>query len=221
MGVMIQVIAALQFQPDPARADQPNDCRHAHVPVQDIECVGHVLRQRLRQNGMKKHLDPVRSNGAQCVLRAGVGILNILGLEFAEFNVASHAIVGHVEQPSPFCPNITATADGTQVWFTLKDVGKTVAFNAHPPFNVLKVLDTGPITNHVNFARTPDGQFAHVTVGGLNEVKVFRTSDFQQVATVPVGKLPHGVWPSGDGSHIYVGLENDDKLAAIDRRPKR
>jgi YVTN family beta-propeller protein len=33
---------------------------------------------------------------------------------------------------------------------------------------------------------------------------------------VPVGKLPHGVWPSGDGTRIYVGLENDDKLAAID-----
>jgi YVTN family beta-propeller protein len=28
--------------------------------------------------------------------------------------------------------------------------------------------------------------------------------------------LPHGVWPSGDGSRIYVGLENADALAAID-----
>jgi YVTN family beta-propeller protein len=132
------------------------------------------------------------------------------------FDVASHAIVGHVAQPSPFCPNIAATADGMQVWFTLKDIGKTVAFNARPPFNILKVIDTGPITNHVNFAHTPKGMFAYVTVGGLNEVKVYRTSDFQQVATVPVGKLPHGVWPSGDGTRIYVGLENDDKLAAID-----
>lgn len=31
-----------------------------------------------------------------------------------------------------------------------------------------------------------------------------------------MGKLPHGVWPSGDGTRIYVGLENDDALAAID-----
>jgi YVTN family beta-propeller protein len=50
----------------------------------------------------------------------------------------------------------------------------------------------------------------------LNEVKVFRTDDFQQVATVPVGKLPHGIWPSGDGTRVYVGLENQDALAAID-----
>ncbi|WP_066820406.1 YncE family protein [Sphingomonas mali] len=132
------------------------------------------------------------------------------------FDVASHSIVGHVQQPSPFCPNIAVNADGTQVWFTLKDVGKTVAFNAKPPFNILKVIDTGPITNHVNFAHTAKGSFAYVTVGGLNEVKVFRTIDFAQVATIPVGKLPHGVWPSGDGSRIYVGLENDDQLAAID-----
>ena len=78
------------------------------------------------------------------------------------------------------------------------------------------MIDTGPITNHVNFAVTPKGQFAYVTVGGLNMVKVFRTKDFAQVAIVPVGKLPHGIWPSGDGSRIYVGLENDDKLAVID-----
>ena len=55
-----------------------------------------------------------------------------------------------------------------------------------------------------------------MTVGGLNEVKVFRTDDFAQVATIPVGNLPHGIWPSGDGTRVYVGLENADALAAID-----
>ena len=58
--------------------------------------------------------------------------------------------------------------------------------------------------------------FAYVTVGGLNEVQVFRTDDFAKVATIPVGKLPHGIWPSGDGTRVYVGLENDDQLTAID-----
>jgi YVTN family beta-propeller protein len=131
-------------------------------------------------------------------------------------STADHKIVARVAQPSPFCPNIAATPDGEQVWFTLKDVGKTVAMQAKPPFAILKVLDTGPITNHVNIARTPKGQFAYVTVGGTNQVKVFRTSDFAQVATIPVGQLPHGLWPSGDGSRIYVGLENADELAVID-----
>ena len=40
--------------------------------------------------------------------------------------------------------------------------------------------------------------------------------DFGRVATIPVGALPHGVWPSGDGTRIYVGLENADGLAVID-----
>src|SRR5229473_1856017 len=67
-----------------------------------------------------------------------------------------------------------------------------------------------------NIVHNANGTFAYVTVGGLNEIKVFRTDDFSLVATIPVGKLPHGVWPSGDGSRVYVGLENDDRLIAID-----
>ncbi|HEY4388809.1 MAG TPA: hypothetical protein VGN34_30530, partial [Ktedonobacteraceae bacterium] len=35
------------------------------------------------------------------------------------------------------------------------------------------------------------------------------------VATIPVGALPHGIWPSGDGTRVYVGLENGDNLVAI------
>jgi YVTN family beta-propeller protein len=130
--------------------------------------------------------------------------------------VADHRIVGKVPQASPFCPNIAATPDSKQVWFTLKDTGKTQVFDAQPPFALLKTLDTGPITNHVNIVRNANGMFAYVTIGGLNEIKVFRTDNFAQVATIPVGKLPHGIWPSGDGTRVYVGLENEDKLAAID-----
>jgi YVTN family beta-propeller protein len=131
-------------------------------------------------------------------------------------SVSDHQIVGKVQQISPFCPNIAATPDGSQVWFTLKDVGKTQVFGARPPFAPLKTLDTGPITNHVNIVRNKKGMFAYVTVGGLNEVRVFSTADFSEIATIPVGKLPHGIWPSGDGSRVYVGLENDDELVAID-----
>ena len=135
--------------------------------------------------------------------------------------VADRQIVGHVAQASPFCPNIAATPDGSQVWFTLKDTGKVQVFNAKPPFTLLQTLDTGPITNHVNIVRNAHDQFAYVTVGGLNQVKVFRTTDFSLVATIPVGKLPHGVWPSGDGTRVYVGLENNDLLTAIDTLANR
>jgi YVTN family beta-propeller protein len=141
--------------------------------------------------------------------------------ELVVIDARSHREVGRVPQPSPFCPNIAATPDGIQVWYTLKDVGKTVAINARPPFDTLKVIDTGPITNHVNFVDNAQGKFAYVTVGGLNEVHVFRRSDFSKVAAIPVGKLPHGLWPSGDGTRVYVGLENQDAMAAIDTLSNR
>ena len=135
--------------------------------------------------------------------------------ETVVITVKDHQIVGRVPQESPFCPNIAVTPDGGQVWFTLKDVGKTMAFSGHPPFAVLKTIATGPITNHVKIVRNSSGTFAYVTVGGLNQVQVFRTDDFSKVTTIPVGTLPHGVWDSGDGTRVYVGLENDDRLIAI------
>ena len=136
--------------------------------------------------------------------------------ETVVITIADHKIVGRVKQLSPFCPNIAVTPDGKQVWFTLKDIGKVEVFDAHPPFSVLKTINTGPITNHVNIVHNAKGTFAYVTVGGLNEVQVFRTDNFSKVATIPVGKLPHGIWPSGDGKLAYVGLENGDRLIAID-----
>src|SRR5262249_57861708 len=46
--------------------------------------------------------------------------------------VRNHQIVGRVAQASPFCPNIAATPDGKQVWFTLKDVGHATVVDAAP-----------------------------------------------------------------------------------------
>jgi len=133
----------------------------------------------------------------------------------------THEIIGRVPQVSPFCPNIAASPDGEQVWLTLKDVGKVMVFAAKPPFGIIRVLDTGPITNHVNLVNTPRGQFAYVTIGGLNQVKAFRTDTFEQVATIAVGDLPHGIWPSGDGTRLYVGIENGDAVTAIDTAANR
>ena len=56
-----------------------------------------------------------------------------------------------------------------------------------------------------------------MTIGGMNEVKVFRRGKTPElIATIPVGELPHGVWPSGDGSRVYVAFENGGAAAAID-----
>ena len=137
--------------------------------------------------------------------------------EMVVVDTGTYSVLARVKQASPFSPDVAATPDGKQLWFTLKDIGKTQVVNAQPPFQDIALLDTGPITNHVNFARTAQGQFAYVTVGGLNAVKVFSTGDKPElVATIPTGDLPHGLWASGDGTRIYVGLENGNGVAAID-----
>src|SRR5882672_6026683 len=137
--------------------------------------------------------------------------------ELAVVEVASHKIVKRLPQVSPFSPNIALTPENDEVWITLKDVGKVQIYSAKPPFEQKAVLDTGPITNHVNFANNRNGKFAYVTIGGANEVKAFRRGATPElVATIPVGELPHGIWPSGDGSRVYVALENGEHCVAID-----
>jgi YVTN family beta-propeller protein len=131
----------------------------------------------------------------------------------------SYEVIARVPQASPFSPNLAVSRDGSEVWFTLKDSGKTQVMSAQEPFKVLATLDTGPITNHVALVDTPDGNFAYITVGGENAVKVFRRGQHPElVATISTGDLPHGLWPSGDGSRVYVGLENQDAVIAIDTR---
>lgn len=141
-------------------------------------------------------------------------------------DVATHRVIRRIPVVSPFSPNLAATADGREVWLTHKDVGRVTVVDAQT-FQVLDVLDTGPVTNHVNFAGpgggtraggAAAGEFAYVTVGGENVVKVYRRSDRQLVATIPVGPMPHGIWPSGDGSRVYVGLQEADAVAVVDTR---
>ena len=128
-----------------------------------------------------------------------------------------YQVIARVPQASPFSPNLAVSRDGTEVWFTLKDSGKTQVMSAKPPFRILATLDTGPITNHVTLVNNAKGKFAYVTVGGENVVKVYRRGEKPElVATIPTGDLPHGIWGSGDGTRVYVGLENQDAVIAID-----
>lgn len=137
--------------------------------------------------------------------------------ELAVLDVASYQVVKRLPQASPFCPNIAVTPENDEVWITLKDVGKVQVFSAKPPFEQKALLETGPITNHVAFANNRNGKFAYITIGGANQVKAFRRGATPElIATMPVGNLPHGIWPSGDGSRVYVALENGEQAVAID-----
>jgi YVTN family beta-propeller protein len=129
----------------------------------------------------------------------------------------SYQVIARVPQASPFSANLAVARDGTEVWFTLKDSGKTQVMSAEPPFPIVATLETGPLTNHVALVDNAKGKFAYVTVGGENVVKVFRRDGSRLLVTaIRTGDLPHGIWPSGDGTRVYVGLENQDAVVAID-----
>lgn len=141
-------------------------------------------------------------------------------------DVKTGAVLQRVPVVSAFSPNLAITADASQLWITHKDVGKVTVVDART-YRVIRVLDTGPVTNHVTFAGVGGGSraagasagdFAYVTVCGENAVKVYRRSDQTQVATIAVGACPHGVWSSGDGTKVYVGLQEGDAVDAIDVR---
>lgn len=131
-------------------------------------------------------------------------------------DVASRQVVKRIPVVSPFSPFLQLTPDGREMWMTHKDVGKVTRIDTEK-LEVMEAFDTGMITNHLGFAQTAEGTLAYVTVGGENAVKVYTTGpQARLVATIPVGSLPHGIWPSDDGSRMYVGLENGDAVDVID-----
>ena len=120
----------------------------------------------------------------------------------------SYQVTKRLTVVSPFSPNIAITPNGREVWFTHKDVGKVSVMDTQS-LSVKTILDTGPITNHVNFVDNRQGKFAYVTVGGLNQVKVYRRGVSPElITTIPVGELPHGIWPSGDSTRRRLYLRD-------------
>lgn len=131
-------------------------------------------------------------------------------------DVATRKIIKTIPVVSPFSPFVQVAPDGREVWLTHKDVGKVTRIDTSS-LEVVGVIDSGPITNHLAFAKSGGATLGYVTVGGENAVKVYTMDkDAKLVKTIPVGALPHGIWPSGDGSRVYVGLENGDAVDVID-----
>lgn len=196
---------------------------------------GHELWVTIRGEDYISVIDPVKMVEARRITLANGPGMTMFGPdgryafvcssftpELAVIDAASHQVVKRLQQASPFCPNIAVSPENDEVWITLKDVGKVQVYNAKPPFEQRALLETGPITNHVNLVNNRNGKFAYVTIGGLNEVKVFRRGPTPRlVTTIPVGNLPHGLWPSGDGSRLYVALEDGVEAAVIDTLTNR
>jgi DNA-binding beta-propeller fold protein YncE len=130
----------------------------------------------------------------------------------------TYEIIKRIPVVSPFSPNIFTSPDGKFIALTHKDVGKVTVISTGNR-EVLKVINTGPITNHVTFTNVEKRLLMFVTVGGENKVKVFDVADnFNQIENITVGALPHGLWASPDGGIVYVGLEFADQVQCIDTK---
>jgi YVTN family beta-propeller protein len=145
--------------------------------------------------------------------------------EITIVNVASRTVVGNITGiADPFSSDLAISPDGAQLWVPHKRAGKTTVVDlVHD--RVQAILVTGPDTNHPNFAHTSTGDYAYVTVGGLNETLVYRRtgSGTPPLATTihNTGNAPHGIWPSGDYTRMYVSMEKSDSLDVIDTATNR
>src|ERR1700739_295106 len=148
---------------------------------------GHELWVTVRGENYVSVIDPVQMKEVRRVTMANGPGMTMFGPdgryafvcssftpELTVVDTASHEVLKRLPQASPFCPNIAVSPENDEVWITLKDVGKTQVFSAKPPFEQKALLETGPITNHVNFVNNRNGKFAYVSIGGTNQVKAYR-----------------------------------------------
>jgi YVTN family beta-propeller protein len=132
--------------------------------------------------------------------------------------VSDRRIIKRITGTAPQSSDEALSPDGRELWLGHPFTGQTTIVDARR-MRVLKILNTGPRTNHPQFVDKPQGAYAYVTVGGLNETLVFRVNGGNPHLVKKIqnhGFGPHGIWPSPDGSRIYVALQNSDAVDVID-----
>ncbi|TKA66647.1 hypothetical protein B0A49_08633 [Cryomyces minteri] len=119
-----------------------------------------------------------------------------------------------------FSSDMMLSADGNRLWAAHKMVGKVTVIDLQQR-KIITVLDTGPETNHPNFALINNVTHGFVTVAALDETKVYR-QDLPSQSPVYVGAIkssgiePHGLWPSPDNTRMYIVNEHSDTVDIID-----
>ncbi|WP_405906039.1 beta-propeller fold lactonase family protein [Streptomyces sp. NBC_00828] len=140
--------------------------------------------------------------------------------EITVVDVRTHKVLDNIKGlGDTFSSDEAISPDGKELWAAHKRVGLTSVIDLEHR-KVAAVLKTGPDTNHPNFADTKNGSFAYLTVGGLDQTLVYRRSPGGTPELVTriqdTGRAPHGLWPSGDGTRMYVGMEKSDAVDVID-----
>lgn len=138
----------------------------------------------------------------------------------AVIDVASRKVMDEISVPEQAggSADEAVTPDGKELWLGHPGTGHTTVIDART-LKVKAVLETGPRTNHPNFVTRDGTDYAYVTVGGLNQTKIFRRTDGEPEEIGKIehsGVAPHGIWPSPDNSRLYVVLQKSDAVDIID-----
>jgi YVTN family beta-propeller protein len=119
-----------------------------------------------------------------------------------------------------FSSDMMLSADGNRLWVAHKMTGQVSVISASSQ-RVVGVLETGPETNHPNFAELNGTTYGFVTVAAENATKVYEQDDPEKMP-VYVGEInssgvqPHGLWPSPDNSRMYIVNEHSDTVDVVD-----
>lgn len=119
-----------------------------------------------------------------------------------------------------FSSDMMLSADGGSLWAAHKMSGQVSVVDLAAR-KVISVVESGPETNHPNFAVINGTTYAFVTVAAMNATRVYSQAS---PAEVPVfvknirssGVQPHGLWPSADNTRMYAVNEHSDTMDIID-----
>lgn len=86
---------------------------------------------------------------------------------------------------------VAVSPDGKYIWVVVQQKGQVRIFDAEDNYALLKIIDTLPSPNHLNF--TPDGKQVFVTDTKENKVAIFDAESYQKLQDFAVGVSPHEI----------------------------
>ncbi|KAL6872106.1 nitrous oxide reductase [Trichoderma novae-zelandiae] len=136
-------------------------------------------------------------------------------------DVAERRVVANITGlGDAFSSDMMISPDGRRLWAPHKMAGKVSVIDLVER-RVVGVMDTGPETNHANFAVINGTMHGFITVASTNQTLMYSQP---QSGRMPVllgavrasGVEPHGLWPSADNTRLYVVNEHSDTVDFID-----
>lgn len=141
-------------------------------------------------------------------------------------DVAARTVVSNITGlADTFSPDMMISASALSLWVAYKMAGKGSVIDLAPSSNttdtVIAVVDTGPETNHPNHGiyQRHGLRLRHSRSPERNESYTQSSSSSAPIFVISIkstGVEPHGLWPSGDNSRLYIINEHSDTLDVVD-----